>query len=232
MLLSMSLYAQKPASTCSDHVEGTVKNKQSNEFISNALVTLRTNGKVVEEKKSDENGHFSFDLNCDSRYQISAIYPNFTKNIKLVFTSKTGLNHTVKLELFPIKEFVKKNGKTMIIAESITFLPDDYSLGEKAVKTLDKVFDLLEKYPHLKIEIGLHTDSRGDQKFLLKLTQERAEVCSNYLINKGIDPLRVLPKGYGATQLLNHCKPNVKCSNEEHLQNRRTEFVVLENFDN
>jgi len=231
LLLNVSLVAQNSSKDILDHVDGIIINKQNGEIIKNAIITLKSQGKIVDETKSDENGKFSFDLNADSRYQVSGIYQNFTKNIKLIFTSKGGRVHQIKLELYPIEEFTKKNGKEMIIAESIEFLPDDYSLSNKAIKTLENVYAILEKYKHLKIEIGFHTDSRGDQKFLLKLTQKRAEVCANYLIDKGVDPSRVFPKGYGATQLINHCKPNVKCTNTEHLENRRTEFVVINNSD-
>lgn len=228
LLLVSPSSAQEANKNCLDHVDGIVTNKQDGSILPGATIILKNNGKIIKEIQADNDGKFSFDLSCDSRYQISAISYDFTKNIRLVFTSKQGRNHNVHLELFPLKEFTKKNGKKMIATESIDFIPDDFSLSKKAVETLNQVFDLLEKYRHLKIEIGFHTDSRGDQKFLQKLTQKRAEVCAHYLIKKGIDPQRLIPKGYGATELTNHCKPNVKCTNAEHLANRRTEFVVIE----
>jgi outer membrane protein OmpA-like peptidoglycan-associated protein len=46
-------------------------------------------------------------------------------------------------------------------------------------------------------------------------------------VEKGIEPRRMIAKGYGETKLVNRCKNGVKCSEEEHLKNRRTEFRII-----
>jgi outer membrane protein OmpA-like peptidoglycan-associated protein len=48
-----------------------------------------------------------------------------------------------------------------------------------------------------------------------------------WLVSKGIDAKRLRGKGYGESQLLNRCKDGVKCSEEEHLKNRRSEFMII-----
>ena len=60
------------------------------------------------------------------------------------------------------------------------------------------------------------------------LSQKRAKAAVDYMIAKGIDKSRLKAIGYGETRLLNHCKSDVTCSEEEHAINRRTEFKIVE----
>ena len=60
----------------------------------------------------------------------------------------------------------------------------------------------------------------------MTLSQKRAESAVNYIIAHGIDKERITAKGYGESQLINRCKNKVQCTEEEHQQNRRTEFKV------
>jgi hypothetical protein len=71
-----------------------------------------------------------------------------------------------------------------------------------------------------------HTDSRDNAKSNITLSQKRAQSVVDYLIEQKIDPARLAAKGYGETKLLNRCKDGVKCSEEEHQVNRRTEFRI------
>jgi outer membrane protein OmpA-like peptidoglycan-associated protein len=86
----------------------------------------------------------------------------------------------------------------------------------------------MEDNPTLKIEISAHTDSRLEDRYNLWLSQKRADSVLEYLVQKGISKERIVAKGYGETRLINRCANGVICSEEEHLVNRRTEFVILE----
>jgi outer membrane protein OmpA-like peptidoglycan-associated protein len=46
-------------------------------------------------------------------------------------------------------------------------------------------------------------------------------------MSKGVSTERIVAKGYGETQIINHCKNGVKCADDEHKQNRRTEFRII-----
>jgi outer membrane protein OmpA-like peptidoglycan-associated protein len=85
----------------------------------------------------------------------------------------------------------------------------------------------MSQNPTLRIELSSHTDSRGKDSYNLRLSQQRAEAAVNYLVNKGIEPSRMVAKGYGEARLLNHCGNGVQCSEDEHQANRRTEIKVL-----
>ncbi|MEQ8531099.1 MAG: OmpA family protein, partial [Imperialibacter sp.] len=82
--------------------------------------------------------------------------------------------------------------------------------------------------PHLKIELGSHTDSRGSASYNLSLSQKRAESAAKFLILQGVAANRIVPKGYGESKVLNGCGDGVACSADEHQENRRTEIKILE----
>lgn len=92
---------------------------------------------------------------------------------------------------------------------------------------LDYLYELMQQYPDMVIELSSHTDSRGNDEFNMKLSQRRADSAMNYLLAKGIAPERIQAVGYGESMLLNNCGNDVKCSEEEHQLNRRTEFKII-----
>ncbi len=101
-------------------------------------------------------------------------------------------------------------------------------LNAKAKAVIDeKLLQLMLKRPEIRIEINSHTDSRASDAFNLDLSKRRAKGVVDYLVSKGIKRSRLEYHGYGETQLVNHCGNGVNCTEEQHAQNRRTEFRVL-----
>ena len=223
-------FSQTLSSQCSSTISGNIIDKEHNKPIPQASITIKDKDGKVKTLQSDANGHFQFEAPCsENRYIVSAVFQNYTKGNSLIFTTRDRKrDQHIDLNLYPIKEFITIKGVKRIIVENINFLPNDKSLTKEAQKTLDKVYKTMDKYPNIKVEIGFHTDSRGDDDYLMKLTQERADICANYLTNKGIYPERIIAKGYGDKVLLNECVKGVKCSEEKHLMNRRSEFVVIQ----
>jgi outer membrane protein OmpA-like peptidoglycan-associated protein len=60
------------------------------------------------------------------------------------------------------------------------------------------------------------------------LSQKRAKAAVDYIISKGIDKSRLKAVGFGESKLLNNCKNDAPCTEEEHAKNRRTEFKIVE----
>lgn len=101
-------------------------------------------------------------------------------------------------------------------------------LRPEATKELESLITLLKDNPGISVEIGSHTDARGEDRYNKKLSQKRAQAVVDYLLNKGnIDPNYLIAKGYGEQQLVNNCKNGVKCSERKHQENRRTELKVI-----
>ncbi len=126
-----------------------------------------------------------------------------------------------------------------------------WTLKEESKKELDKLVDLLKANPNIVIELSSHTDMVGDEISNQILSQKRAQSVVDYLISKGIDPKRLIAKGYGEsqpktiTEKLAKKYPQFKVGtvlSEEYINslqdeklkelanqlNRRTEFKVVE----
>jgi len=79
----------------------------------------------------------------------------------------------------------------------------------------------------MKVEIRSHTDSRSSASYNLELSQKRAKAVVDFLVENGIDTSRLMARGYGETEPINECVDGVSCSEEQHQENRRTEFKIL-----
>ena len=85
----------------------------------------------------------------------------------------------------------------------------------------------MKEYPNMQVAIKSHTDSRQTHKYNEQLSDRRAKSTMEFIIQNGIDRERLTAKGYGETQLINKCADGVECSEAEHQQNRRSEFIVV-----
>ena len=112
----------------------------------------------------------------------------------------------------------------------IYFDYDKSNIRPDAQIEIQKVINYLKEYPTVKIDVRSHTDSRGRDTYNEGLSSRRNTSTKNWIIEKGNIPgNRISGKGYGETQLVNRCSNGVKCSKEEHQENRRSEFIVVEN---
>ncbi len=104
---------------------------------------------------------------------------------------------------------------------------DQSYIRKEADSELYKLLKLMQDNPTYIIELGSHTDSRGSDTYNNRLSQRRAEAAVRWLVNKGIERDRMVPRGYGESVNVNSCANNIPCSESEHQFNRRTEFKVL-----
>jgi len=123
-------------------------------------------------------------------------------------------------------EFEVKENRVLIKINPIYFDLNSYNIRYDAVEELDKVIAIMNKFPDLIIESGSHTDSRGVEEYNQKLSSSRAKSIINYISAKVINPDRLSGKGYGETMIMNRCVDGVECIDDEHQENRRTEFVI------
>jgi len=224
----ITAFSQEQAS-CTNELEVVLIDYHTNTFIANAQISLYDAGnQMISKTTSDENGVFSFkNLSCSSQYSLVVIKENYAKRIKFISTRAEVNKYNFKMKLVPIPEFSEEEGVKTIQVKQINFFPNSLDLTKEALKELDKVSKILLKYDYLKLEINFHTDTKGGRKYMLKLTQQRADVCRDYLISKAISPDRITARGYGGEAPLNHCTYGVKCSDKEHRLNRRSVFIVL-----
>ncbi len=183
----------------------------------------KTSGKR-ETFTTGPDGTFNFKLNQNSDFVVVGSKDNFFTNTETVSTiGKTvseDMSVTLKLEM---EEIVVNKP---IVLENIYYDLDKWAIRPDAAVGLDKLVSIMKDNPSITIELSSHTDSRSDDKYNMILSQKRAEAAVNYIIAQGIGKERIAAKGYGETKLINRCKNGVECSEEEHQQNRRTEFKV------
>lgn len=106
-----------------------------------------------------------------------------------------------------------------------------WDIKPDAAMELDKIVSVMMENPTMRIELGSHTDCRSAKAYNMQLSEKRAKASASYIISKGIDKSRIYGKGYGETRLINACECEgakvVPCTEEQHQQNRRTEFIVV-----
>ena len=115
----------------------------------------------------------------------------------------------------------------VITMDKIRFEPGKSTLNQSAVRHLEALVDLMQRYPDMQIDLAVHTDSRGDAKSNLDLSNDRAKNAKTFLVYKGIAENRVNAYGKGETQLRNRCVDGANCSNAEHELNNRIEVKVI-----
>jgi outer membrane protein OmpA-like peptidoglycan-associated protein len=113
------------------------------------------------------------------------------------------------------------------VLKTIYYDLDKSGIRPDAALELDKLVVILKHRRALKIELSSYTDSRASDKYNIALSQRRAKTVVDYLVKKGIAENRLVVRYYGETHLVNKCADNVKCTEEEHQLNRRTEFRVI-----
>ncbi|MBT8317756.1 MAG: OmpA family protein [Lutibacter sp.] len=213
---------------CNQLVEGVVREKETGALMPGALVVLYgEDGEKIESVIADKYASFTFKLDCKTPYKVVGSKQNYDKDSEEFETSDVrDLELAIGLTLTP-SEFIVVRGKLMVNINPIYFDLDKSNIRDDAAIELEKVLRIMQKYPKIKIDLGSHTDSRAPDLYNVKLSERRAQSSLNWIIEKGIDPSRITGKGYGETQLVNKCANGVKCTEEEHQLNRRTEFVIL-----
>lgn len=113
-----------------------------------------------------------------------------------------------------------------LLIKNIYYNFDRPEIRPDAARQLDKVVTMLRDNPGLTVELGSHTDCRGDSLYNDTLSQRRAEAAVAYIVEHGIPAWRITAKGYGEQQLVNGCADGVACTEAQHQENRRTELKI------
>lgn len=124
------------------------------------------------------------------------------------------------------KDVVKVKDRLVIKTDPIYFDYDLWYIRKESKPILNRVIELMKKYPEMVVEIGSHTDNRGNSKYNMNLSSNRAQSTREYFISQGIPKSRIFAKGYGESVQIIKCEPSESCTEEQHELNRRSEFVI------
>ncbi len=231
-------------------LSGTVTDDRTLQPVPGVKVRITgTNGKIIEDN-TDEKGFYSFNKN-----QIS---PNTTYEILVVkkdYFNEKGKETTVGIEK---TKDLTRNFILRPIPKKPVVLPDIlYDLAKWDLKpqyqdSLQGLIETLDANENIVIELASHTDTRDTDERNDVLSQKRAQSVVDYLISRGIDPDRLVAKGYGErvprilakdvtkegftfktgtviTDSLISTLPSNDIKEAAHQLNRRTEFSILRN---
>lgn len=215
---------------CKPELNGTITELASAQTIPGAKVTLYDDmHKPISSIVSDEVGFYSFsNLEEQKTYSVRAEKEDYTtteKTIQIpVDDCKTELNLAFEKAICKVA-IGDDLGKCFGI-KWIYFDLDKSNIRTEAALDLAKILDVMSQYPNMKIDIRSHTDSRASFKYNEGLSERRAKSTKEWLITNGINSNRLTSRGYGETQLYNNCSDGMKCTEAEHQQNRRSEFII------
>ncbi|WP_055446179.1 OmpA family protein [Lacinutrix mariniflava] len=209
---------------CKQLIKGTTRDKISNEPLAKVVVTLLDEkGKVIERQTSNENGEYEFkDVGCDKTYTILAEKVIYRPDSKDITTSQESGEETI-VDLFLTPLIIDSE----IVINPIFFDYNKSNVRPDAAYELENIVAVMREHPTMTIKIEAHTDSRGRDAYNEKLSDRRAKSTRDYLYTRGIEPDRIESAiGYGESQLINGCSDGVKCTDEQHQENRRSKFII------
>lgn len=222
-----SLNKQKPLKQISGRVVQCNDNSPMTGIEVKFVDTIRN--EVVTTQTTGPDGSYSFTLEEFQPLKAMASRHGFADNSLHFYNPNEGNSNLLRNDdLCLEKLFPPPVGETEELA-NIYFEYDEFILVDTTFATLDKLAENLIKNPTVKIELAGHTDANGKEEYNLVLSQKRAESCVKYLIDKGVNPAQLVPKGYGESKPI---APNTNDDGTDNpagrAKNRRTEFKVLE----
>jgi outer membrane protein OmpA-like peptidoglycan-associated protein len=215
---------------CIQEVTGTVRDRISNEVLAGATV------KIIDEENNeisstitDSDGNYILMLDCSKGNFVRASRDGYVPAEEYLPIS----DGKPRIVDFYLERDLVTGGfgddlAKLLTLSTIYFDLNKFNIRPDAEIEIQKVIVAMEKYPSLKIKVNSHTDSRGVDAYNLWLSQKRAESTVNYMISKGIAPDRLQGEGFGETRLVNDCVNGVRCPEERHQLNRRSEFIIFE----
>ena len=212
------------------NVKGCVYDKKSQQklkcFIQVFDVTREDRVKEVAEVSSDavdgsymvslpNSGSYAFQISADGYLFYSENFDFEVGNANAPDGKAYSFSRDIALTPIEVGE--------SIVLSNVFFAFGTSTLLEESRVDLDKVLDIMQKNPSLKVELAGHTDNIGKPADNQRLSEQRAKAVFDFLVGKGVASERLSYKGYGDT------KPVADNSTEEgRAQNRRTTFTVVE----
>lgn len=214
------IYMAEPV--CSVEVITVVTNAKTGDILSGARVAILDDKKnVIETKTTAADGTISYTVECNKSYSIQGAKDGFEPGVFNVEKSKGG-KVNVAAGLNPIDVIVTE---TEVILKEINFEYNKANITQEGAFELDKLVQVMKGNENLVIMVKAHTDNRGKDAYNLDLSDRRARATVQYVISKGIPAGRISGKGYGESEPKIDCKE--ACTEEQHAQNRRSEFLIV-----
>ena len=183
------------------------------------VVDNEKNEVVARSKSNKLTGEYLFSLPSGRDYGVTVTADGYFFYSENIDVAKSTPYH----EIFRDIQLSKIGEGKSIVLNFLYFEYDKATLTKQSIIELERVLDLMNSNPNLKIEIAGHTDNKGTQDYNVQLSKRRAQAVVDWLASKNIERSKMTSKGYGFSM-------PVESNDTEagRAKNRRTEFVVLE----
>jgi len=223
-------------------IRGVIKDRDTKDVLSDATVSvINEAGNTIASSITRIDGQFEFEVNKGQQYVINVTKEFYNENEIIIGTASLRPNDVAFSEIFleqkieavdnspAPKSMEEEDGVSLQVVELeyVNYELDKSDIKPDVAATLDRLIAMLKEYPDLEMRIESHTDSRGSDEYNMLLSKKRARAAFDYVVSKGIDPKRLLYRGYGETRLLNNCTNGVDCTEEQHEVNRRSIVKVV-----
>lgn len=212
----------KAIPVCGVEVQTRILDAKTGAPIAAAKVSIVDDKKnVIATETTNNNGEVEYYVECNKGYAIQASMKAYDANSATIEPSKGDIRK-IELKLQPIEVVIVED---KIVLNEIVFEFNQHNITEEGAKELDRLVEVMQKYPEMIVMVKAHTDNRGEDKYNMALSNKRAKSTIDYVISKGIDATRISGKGYGESEPKIDCKEN--CTEEEFTENRRSEFIII-----
>lgn len=220
---SDDIYKIERIERCELLVNVSVFDANTNKPLANTRLSLfdGQNNQLTSQTSSPQ-GKTAFTLACNQEHIIQAAKAGYESGAETIPASKNG-ERNIQISLKPVDEIVEGD---RINLEPIYFDFDKAEITPKAALELDKLVNIMKKHSDINIKVEAHTDNRGKDEYNLNLSKRRAKSTVDYIISQGIDKSRISGDGFGAKKPLHDCGSD--CSEKQHDENRRSEFIIIE----
>ncbi|WP_417265671.1 OmpA family protein [Brumimicrobium sp.] len=190
------------------------------------LIDLSSGKEVIASEADPITGEFLVALPTKKEYALNVSFPGysfFSKNFNMIESDEAV---RMDVPLVPITD------EQPILLANVFFDLGKSTLRKESYVELNKLESFLKENNSIKIEIGGHTDTRGDNRANQKLSEDRAKAVYDFIVNKGVEAERLSYKGYGEENPMNTDEEIAKLTTEEakekaHQENRRTEYRIV-----
>ena len=215
-----NIYLATPV--CGVEVTTMVTDAKTGKALANAKVAIVDDKKnVIAMETTGANGEVAYYVECNKAYTIQASRDGYESNTFPVAASK-GEARKVEAALNPIDVIVTE---TEVVLKPIFFEFNKSNITQEGAFELDKLVQVLKNNKDMVVLAKAHTDNRGSDSYNLRLSDARAKSTVQYILSKGISKEQISGKGMGETEPKVDCKE--ACTEEQHAENRRSEFLIV-----
>jgi outer membrane protein OmpA-like peptidoglycan-associated protein len=192
------------------------------------LIDLKTGKEVIYSEADASTGEFMVSLPINRDYALNVSFPGYN-----FFSQNFNLIHPEGLEAFHMDvPMIPIASESPTVLKNVFFDLAKATLRPESFIELNKLRDFLVSNETIKIELGGHTDTRGDANENQQLSEHRSKAVYDYLIQEGIAAGRLTYKGYGEVVTINSDEKIAKLTSEKekeaaHQENRRTEYKIV-----